>query len=568
MTSPVRLPRCFVIGVVAVSLFAALPAVASATDYCVVPNAGCGGTNVDTFEKALELAKTEPDADRIFLGAWNYVAPTASGFDYSKSGFPVEIVGKGAGQTTLTAPSGASSVLRIFGDAGSSVHDVGIRLPENAAYQSAGLSTDGVARRIDVTEASPQLYERKGVHLENGGALEDSSVMLPSQTQTTAVLTDTGGGTVRDSTMVSFVGVTSAHGATIERCRFLSGVAVVGADNVTTVKNSVMRVGQGGVGVYASPQPGSSATVNGDGLTIFGPGRASSRAAVATTIADPAQNADVTMRNSIIRGGRLSAFAKGTGHARIAISYSDVEPGTDEIIGPEASLTGANVSDVGEAGFVDPLLGDYHLKASSPLIDAGDPNTPQGRDMDGNPLVRDGNGDGTPRRDMGALEFQSGLVAGEGPPPAGGAGGPGGNTSGDTQAPLIGGFRATPSLFALARAATPVAAQVPRGTRFRYTLSEPARVTLSLQRARPGRRADGRCVAPSPRLRQAKRCIRYSGVGTLRRSGAKGANSIRFTGRIGKRALRAGRYRALISATDAAGNRSPLRIAGFRIATS
>ena len=78
MTSPVRLPRCFVIGVVTVSLFAALPAVASATDYCVVPNAGCGGTNVDTFEKALELAKTEPDADRIFLGAWNYVAPTTT----------------------------------------------------------------------------------------------------------------------------------------------------------------------------------------------------------------------------------------------------------------------------------------------------------------------------------------------------------------------------------------------------------------------------------------------------------------------------------------------------------
>jgi hypothetical protein len=365
--------------------------------------------------------------------------------------------------------------------------------------------------------------------------------------------------------MVSFVGVASAHGATIERCSFLSGAAVVGAGNVTTVKSSAIRLGQGGVGVYASPQPGSSATINADGLTIFGPGRASSRAAVAYTIADPAQNAEVTMTNSIIRGSRLTASAQGPGHARIAISYSDVEPGTDEILGPTASLTEANVSNVGDAGFVDPLLGDYHLKASSPLIDAGDPNTPQGTDLDGNPLVRDGNGDGTPRRDMGAFEVQSGLVLGEGAPPAGE---PGGSTPVDTQAPLIGAFRATPSLFALARAATPVAAQVPRGTRFRYTLSEPARVTLGIQRARRGRRSGGRCVAPSPRLRKAERCIRYSTVGTLRRTGAKGTNSIRFTGRIGKRALRAGRYRAVISATDAAGNHSPLRTASFRIATN
>ena len=141
-----------------------------------------------------------------------------------------------------------------------------------------------------------------------------------------------------------------------------------------------------------------------------------------------------------------------------------------------------------------------------------------------------------------------------------------GGTPADTQAPLIGRFRATPSLFALARAATPVAAALPHGTRFRYVLSEPARVTLKVQRALPGRRAGGRCVRPSARLRQAQRCTRYVSVGTLRRTGAKGANSIRFTGRIGKRALRPGRYRAVIAATDAAGNRSALRTARFRMA--
>jgi hypothetical protein len=568
VTSRVRLPRCFAIGVAAMSLFAALPAVASATDYCVVPNAGCGGTNVDTFEKALELAKTNPDADRIFLGAWNYVAPTTSGFDYSKSDYPVEIIGKGAGQTTLTAPSGASNVLRLFGSADSSVHDLRIAMPDNVPYQANGLSTDGVARRVDVTDAPQQQASvRQGVHLENGGALQDSTIALSGSPGTTAVWIDAGGGAVSDSTIGANTGVVAAYGGTVQRSRFVaSGAALVGGRGVTTINNSSMLVfGQPGVGLLVNPIPGSDATINADGMTIVGPGHFNTRAAMANTSFGPAQNADINLTNSIIRGAKLEVTAPGPGHGTIAVSYSDVEPGGNEINGPNASITEANVSNVGDAGFVDQQLGDYHLLPSSPLIDAGDPNTPQGRDLGGNPLVRDGNGDGTPRRDMGAFEFQSGLVAGEAPPPGSE---PPGSTPVDTQAPLIGGFRATPSLFALARAATPVAAQVARGTRFRYTLSEPARVTLGIQRARPGRRSGGRCVAPSPRLRKAKRCIRYSTVGTLRRTGTKGANSIRFTGRIGKRALRAGRYRAVISATDAAGNRSPLRTAGFRIAAS
>jgi WD40-like Beta Propeller Repeat len=135
--------------------------------------------------------------------------------------------------------------------------------------------------------------------------------------------------------------------------------------------------------------------------------------------------------------------------------------------------------------------------------------------------------------------------------PAGGqpvGGGEQGSTAGsDTVAPLIGDFRATPARFAVTRA-KPLASRVARGTRFRFTLSEPARVTLKIRRVLPGRRA------------------RYRTVGTLERSSAKGANRIRFKGRIGRRTLRRGPYRALIRAVDAAGNRSSRRIARFRIA--
>lgn len=568
--STCRLARFLALGAAAVALFAALPAVASATDYCVSPNVGCGGTNVADLKTALDKADDAPDADRILLGALTYVAPTTGGFDYSKSGAPVEIVGKGAGQTVLTAPTGATSVLRLFGSAGNSAHDLRVRLPENAAPDATGLSTDGVARRIDVIDAPQQLdYPRQGVHLENGGVLEDSSVTLDGL-RPICVWIDVGGGTVRGSTIVGYGGIVSAHGATIERSLIVSSGGALGAGgSLTTVKNSVIRLGQGGVGLIASAQPGSSAALSADGMTIVGPGRLSSRALAATTMGSPADNAYVNVTNSIIRGGRLSANGTGTGHATITVTYSDLAPQDDELHGGNANISRANVTDVGDARFADPLLGDYHLLSNSPLIDAGDPAAGAGTDMDGKPRLVDGDGDGTARRDMGAFEYQTGVPDPGAPSPAPPAGDPGGATPPpDTQAPLIGQFRATPSLFALARAATPVSAGVAHGTRFRYTMSEGGRVTLRIQRARPGRRSGGKCVAPSPRLRNAKRCTRYISVGALRRGATKGANSIRFTGRIGTRALRPGRYRALIAATDTAGNRSTPRRAAFRIAPS
>jgi hypothetical protein len=301
------------------------------------------------------------------------------------------------------------------------------------------------------------------------------------------------------------------------------------------------------VALAANPQPGSPATINADGITILAPDRVSSRAIWAATPAAPTENAEVNVTNSIIQGGKVEANATGTGRATIAISYSDLDPGGDEINGANASITESQTTNVGNPGFADPQLGDFHLLPSSPLVDAGDPDTPAGRDMDGSPRLVDGNGDGTARRDMGAFEYQTGLPGAGAPPPLPPAGDPGDGTPPvDTQAPVIGGFRATPSLFTLARAATRISARDAHGTRFRYTLSEAARVTLKLQRLRPDRR--------------------YVGVGALRRSGAQGVHHIWFTGRIGARALRPGRYRGVISATDAAGNRSALRRTAFRIA--
>jgi VCBS repeat protein/FG-GAP repeat protein len=109
---------------------------------------------------------------------------------------------------------------------------------------------------------------------------------------------------------------------------------------------------------------------------------------------------------------------------------------------------------------------------------------------------------------------------------------PGGQPSADRRAPVIGRFTLAPRRFAVG----------PRAATIRYRLSEPATVTLRIQRLR-GRRP----------------------VGTLRRAGRAGANRVAFSGRIGRRALRRGTYRLTATATDPAGNRSRPRTTRFRV---
>jgi hypothetical protein len=82
-----------------------------------------------------------------------------------------------------------------------------------------------------------------------------------------------------------------------------------------------------------------------------------------------------------------------------------------------------------------------------------------------------------------------------------------------------------------------------RGTRIQFTLSRGAPITFVVERARPKRR--------------------WRKVGGFTLAGLSGANSLAWTGRIGKRALKPGRYR-LTTKAGAAGPPAAPR-ARFRI---
>jgi hypothetical protein len=142
---------------------------------------------------------------------------------------------------------------------------------------------------------------------------------------------------------------------------------------------------------------------------------------------------------------------------------------------------------------------------------------------------------------------------------------------GDTTAAVISGFTMTAKRFRVGLDRTPRSAAKRRrraaiGSAFRFRLSERARVVVTIERALPGRRVGRRCRPPSRRLRGRRQCTRYDAQGSItRRDRRVGRNRIEFSGRIGVKALKPGRYRATIAATDSAGNRSKRRRTSFTV---
>lgn len=145
---------------------------------------------------------------------------------------------------------------------------------------------------------------------------------------------------------------------------------------------------------------------------------------------------------------------------------------------------------------------------------------------------------------------------------------PGG--TGDGIAPQLLGLAFDRSAFSAAPSGPSVRASARRrrvyGARVSYRLTESAVTTFTVQRARPGRRAGRRCVAPTRRNRAARRCTRFVRVrGSFRHSGRAGLNRFRFTGRIGGRRLAPGRYGLVARPRDAAGNLGSTARRPFRI---
>ena len=143
----------------------------------------------------------------------------------------------------------------------------------------------------------------------------------------------------------------------------------------------------------------------------------------------------------------------------------------------------------------------------------------------------------------------------------------------DTVRPVFASARLSPTTFAVnprGTAETLVNSgtrrrRAPRGTTFTYRLSESARVLFTIEQRAVGRRVGRTCQRPTSRNRNRRACVRYVKIGSFAAAGDAGSNRKAFSGRIGRRSLRPGRYRATLVATDTAGNKSAAKRLNFRV---
>jgi hypothetical protein len=157
--------------------------------------------------------------------------------------------------------------------------------------------------------------------------------------------------------------------------------------------------------------------------------------------------------------------------------------------------------------------------------------------------------------------------------PIGGSGGSGGGTVGgsvfDSIPPAFLSASFKPKSFLRGSKPTAVVGRKKKkkktGTKIRYTLSEPATVTMLIERRAKGRKVKRRCRAVTRKNRKKRRCTRWIKSGTLSRRSVQGLNTVAFSGRVGRKKLKPARYRMTLVAVDAAGNRSVPRRLSFRV---
>jgi hypothetical protein len=130
--------------------------------------------------------------------------------------------------------------------------------------------------------------------------------------------------------------------------------------------------------------------------------------------------------------------------------------------------------------------------------------------------------------------------------------------------PAITAAKLSSSLFRVSGLATAISADLtPRGSAFEFSLSQAAALQIVITHPALGLSQGGRCLQPSAELRRAnaRSCARMLTMGTFTRaSEAAGADSLAFSGRIGRRALAPGVYRAVLQARNGNGVSTPVTL--------
>ena len=441
------------------------------------------------------------------------------------------------------------------------------------------------------------------VELEAGATLRDSHVSSGDPVLASVETRGTGSATIAGSTIDGGKGgavrMTSPGTLAITTSRLTGSDGAVARDEngTVTIDSSLVRATSTGLEARDGHLVAENVTLVGDGQ----PGTIGAE----SFDGNPGGAATLVIENSVIAGfDRSLETAHFSGTPTLTARFSDYTGKVDQSAG---TLTEAQGNTHLDPGFVDAAGGDFRLRADSPVLDQGTipaPAQQSGTDLGGDPRIADGTGKGTPLPDMGAFEFQphapvaaitapdSAIVgdavafssASSTDPDPGDSlqahwsidgvpadGADQSRTFAATGAIAVtltvtdrAGLTATASKTLVVQPAgvvTPPPGVAPaltgfsitrhrfavgRHAAFRFKLSKDARVKIVVSRS-------------------GRRLHRSGRSGSIARSGHAGRNRVRFSGRIGGRKLKPGRYVATVRAIDAAGRASSKRTVKFTI---
>lgn len=393
-----------------------------------------GSTPAAKIQSAMGGDADDGIPDTVYIDSGTYITDQAHGPFEVTGTDDLTVIGNGRDKTFLTS-SQAANVYVVNLVTGNFRHvtlkDLSIAVPESfpnaggygAALQMSGDELDSVDI---INRNAPVSSVESGsggiTAIQNGAVLNDVRFFGENGARFSYAINTGGSGSCGSGQiLISQLEIRNSNSGlstdcpgspvTIDRA-VLDGVdyalqAASGAD--LSASNVLITSGQySPVLAYNSKAKGPT-LVNLDQVTLVATGNPALPAIRATVANDPAatDSIAINIRNSIIAGfqqtwGIEAPESNPIGDVTLNLDYSSFDQ-VGQSIGDVAVNQGiGNIS--GDPSFVG--LNDFHLTPYSAEVDAGDPNAADPiLDLEGNSRPIDGNFDGTPVRDMGAYEL-------------------------------------------------------------------------------------------------------------------------------------------------------------------
>lgn len=385
----------------------ALPAAASAQDFCVNSAPGCTGLSIkaNTLQTWLGTAAANGTDDRFFFGP----GTIDQGPLTYNSNEPVQLIGAGQGKTTLTSSVAGSPTLTFGNNADSEVSGMTLAATGNA---TGALRLFG-ARASDI-EARSQGGGGDGPIMLFDGSRIDHVNATDSDTWAVGVISGTV--TIADSTIVGGAQpAVFSQGSDVsvvrDRLYGISGVGVIGGtttvtDTLIDTTHSAGAITAGAITIPQSPSTTARLVIDRSTIVGNGPGD-SEHFGIYGGTQQPGQSVQVTATNTVVSGFGLPVVRAGSAGAPANIIASHDAYGAP--VGPNETGDGTLSQDhiiKALPRFASVPDGDYTLAADSPLIDAGNDEMLDAGAVDllGGARLTDGNGDCRAVVDIGAFE--------------------------------------------------------------------------------------------------------------------------------------------------------------------